>query len=86
MLALLRRDAWGFFVLLKRDFFALFGAIWLAAGVLALVIGTGIALGEGTLVPVIFGLLITGVGGTILRRALRRIQLEDYLRREGVCR
>lgn len=82
--ALGRRNAWEFFVLLKRDFFGLFGAIWLVAGVMFLVIGTGIAVRDGTWAQIVAGLIITAVGGTILQRALQRIRLEDHLRREGL--
>ncbi|MDQ7842439.1 MAG: DUF3592 domain-containing protein [Armatimonadota bacterium] len=71
------------FLLFKRDFWALFGAIWLLCGVGFLVIGGGLALAEGSLLPLAAGVVITAVGGTVVRRAYERIRLEQYLRREG---
>ena len=76
-----------FFVLLKRDFWGLFGAIWLLVGVIFLVIGIPIALSKGEpegYVFAVLGPIIAVIGGTLTRRALERIRLEQYLRREGL--
>jgi len=73
-----------FFVLLKRDFWGLFGAIWLVAGLMFLVIGTPLAFRSGEYVFVALGLVIAAAGGTLSRKALERIRLEQSLRREGL--
>jgi hypothetical protein len=73
-----------FFVLLKRDFWGLFSAIWLLGGLMFLVIGTPLAVRTGEYLFVIVGLLITAVGGTLSRKALQRIRIELHLRREGL--
>jgi len=78
-------DVATFFVLLKRDFWGLFGAIWLLCGVGFLVIGAGLTLADGFYIPLAIGVVITAVGGTIVRSALQRIRLAQYLRREGLA-
>jgi len=73
------------FLLLKRDFWGLFGAIWTLAGVGFLVIGAGLALGDRFYPPLALGLIITVVGAVMLRRTLQRIRMEQYLRRAGLA-
>lgn|GEM_PF-5169839 len=72
------------FLLFKRDFWALFGAIWLLVGLIFVVIGSGLAASDGFYIPLAGGVAITAAGGMILRPALGRIGLELYLRREGL--
>jgi len=78
------REGPSFFVLVKRDFWALFGAIWLVGGVMFLAIGTVLAIRDGMYVFPAVGLALTVAGAAISRRALQRVRLEQYLRREGL--
>lgn len=71
-------------VALKRDFWGLFGAIWLVGGLLMLIIGVPLGIrGEGYVIAVA-GLLVAVLGGRLLRAALKRVALEERLRREGL--
>lgn len=72
------------YLLMKRDFWALFGAIWVLAGVLFLLIGAVLAVRDGMYAFPVVGLVLTAVGAAILRRAVQRVRLEQYLRREGL--
>jgi hypothetical protein len=78
------REGPSLFVLVKRDFWALFGGIWLLAGVGFLVIGTVLAIRDGMYIFPVIGLLLTVVGAAISRNALQRLRLQQYLRREGL--
>jgi len=78
------REGPSLFLLVKRDFWALFGAIWLLGGVMFLGIGTVVAVRDGVYVLPAAGLAITAVGAAISRRALQRLRFEQYLRREGL--
>ncbi len=78
------REGPSLLLLVKRDFWALFGAIWLLAGVLFLGIGAVLAVRDGMYVFPAVGLVLTAVGAAISRRALQRLRVEQYLRREGL--
>lgn len=78
------REGPSLFVLAKRDFWALFGAIWLLAGVLFLIIGTVHAIRDGMYVFPAIGLVLAAAGGAISRSAFQRVHFEQYLRREGL--
>jgi hypothetical protein len=75
------------FVLLKRDFWGLFGGIWMLVGLVFLVIGAPIAVSKGEPEGYVFaalGLVSAATGGALLRRGLERARVEQYLRREGL--
>jgi hypothetical protein len=78
------RQGLSLFVLLKRDFWGLFGAIWLLGAVMFLLIGAVLAVRDRQYAFIAIGLILTTIGGTISQRALQRIRLEQYLRREGL--
>jgi hypothetical protein len=78
------REGPSLFVLAKRDFWALFGAIWLVGGVAFLVIGTVLAIRDGLYLFPVIGVVLTAAGTAISRSALQRVRLEQYLRREGL--
>lgn len=71
-------------MLVKRDFWALFGAIWLLGGVMFLMIGTVVAIRDGLWEFLAIGLVVTAVGVAISRGAVQRVRFEHYLRREGL--
>jgi hypothetical protein len=72
------------FVLLKRSFWGLFGAIWLVAGAGFILIGSVRAVRDGDLGFPIIGVIIAAVGAVLLRRGLVEVKREERLRRVGV--
>lgn len=72
------------FVLLKRSFWGLFGAIWVVAGAMFLLIGSVLAIRDGLTAFPIVGVIISAVGGVLLRRGLLEVKREMRLLRVGV--
>lgn len=72
------------FVRLKRDFWGFFGAIWLLAGVMMLIIGIVIAWRDGDFMLAAGGLILTAIGGRLVTTAMGRLRTEERLLREGL--
>lgn len=72
------------FVLLKRSFWGLFGAIWLVAGAGFILTGSVRAVRDGDVEFPIIGAIIATVGAVLLRRGLGEVRREQRLRRVGV--
>lgn len=71
------------FTLLRRSFWGLFGAIWLVAGVMFILIGIVQVIRDGMAAFPIVGVVIAAVGGVLLRRGLVEVSRELRLQRTG---
>lgn len=72
------------FVLLRRSFWGLFGAIWLVAGAMFIVIGLVQAVRDGEVLFPIIGVVVATVGGVLFRRGLVDVRRELRLQRVGI--
>ena len=72
------------FTLLRRSFWGLFGAIWLVAGVMFILIGIVQGIRDGMAVFPIVGVVIAAVGGVLLRRGLVEVSRELRLQQTGI--